>query len=500
MQLSTHVHFVLSATLLFGCVLDMDDETTIEQQAATNNVVADKDTFVRAASPDATAGAASLLEVDKSPDEHTYLRFTVPTLDGNVARARLRLYVSNGSQGRLIVFRSTDVNWSESGMTWNTRPALGAEITRVSSVPANAVLELDVTSAVSGAGKVSFVLVGDSTDGISIYSREHTDTARRPVLVVETADGAVPPPTADAVNGWAAVSGSGVSTTTGGGSATPTVVTSATAFQNAVSGTTARVIEVSGTITGNFKIGSNKTIYGRTGAKLKGSLVIENATNVIVRDLRIEGWNCTDTTDCGKGADAITVRGSHHLWFHHLDISDGSDGNLDMVKGSDFISVTWCKFHYSANRAPNTGDPHRFSNLLGSDNDDTIDAGKLRVTFHHNWWGAGVKSRTPYVRYGKVHLYNNLFTLTGNDSAVQVGFEAKVILHNNAFYGTKDPTKLTATASSGTSVRHSGNLFVSTTGKHPVDSGSTFTPTYVFTLDDASTVRANVEANAGPRW
>jgi pectate lyase len=505
---------VLSAALLLGCALDDDGSTydedgevtavevTAVTQATTSNVVADKDTFVQAASPNATGGAATLLEVDKTPDEHTYLRFTVPTLDGAVTRARLRFYVSNGSTGRLRAFRSTDVNWSESGMTWNTRPAPGAEITSVSSVPAGAVLELDVTSAVSGAGKVSFVLVGDSTDGISIYSREHSDTARRPVLVVETGsggDGTAPPPSND-VNGWASVSGSGVSTTTGGGNATPVVVTSASAFQTAASGTTARVIEVSGTITGDFKIGSNKTIYGRSGAKLKGSLVIEGQTNVIMRDLRIEGWNCADTTSCGDGRDAITVRGSHHLWFHHLDISDGSDGNLDMVKGSDFITVSYCKFHYSANRAPNTGDPHRFSNLLGSSNSDTIDAGKLRVTFHHNWWGNGVKARSPYVRFGKVHLYNNLFTFTGNDSAVQVGYEAKVILQNNAFYGTKDPTKLTDTASSGTSVRHSGNLFVSTTGKHPIDSGTTFTPGYAFTLDAASTVRTNVEAKAGPRW
>jgi pectate lyase len=50
--------------------------------------------------------------------------------------------------------------------------------------------------------------------------------------------------------------------TTGGGSATPVVVTTASEFTSNIGGTTARVIHVMGSFSGSFGIGSNKTIIG----------------------------------------------------------------------------------------------------------------------------------------------------------------------------------------------------------------------------------------------
>ncbi|WP_218578551.1 hypothetical protein [Phytohabitans houttuyneae] len=60
--------------------------------------------------------------------------------------------------------------------------------------------------------------------------------------------------------GWATQGGG----TTGGGSAAATTVTSSSALSSAVSGTTARVVRVSGTIScsGMISVGSNKTIVG----------------------------------------------------------------------------------------------------------------------------------------------------------------------------------------------------------------------------------------------
>jgi pectate lyase len=37
-------------------------------------------------------------------------------------------------------------------------------------------------------------------------------------------------------------------------------------------------------------------------------------------------------------------------WFDHCDISDGSDGNLDITNGSDLVTVSWTQFHYSTKR------------------------------------------------------------------------------------------------------------------------------------------------------
>ncbi|CEL54468.1 hypothetical protein RSOLAG1IB_07071 [Rhizoctonia solani AG-1 IB] len=71
--------------------------------------------------------------------------------------------------------------------------------------------------------------------------------------------------TSDKANlGYATLSGG----TTGGGSASAVTVTSLAALKSAVSGNTAKVVIVSGTITGNevVKVGSNTSILGKSGA------------------------------------------------------------------------------------------------------------------------------------------------------------------------------------------------------------------------------------------
>ena len=48
-------------------------------------------------------------------------------------------------------------------------------------------------------------------------------------------------------------------------------------------------------------------------------------------------------------------KASHHVWFDHDDISDGSDGNLDITHASDYITISWTKFHYSGKRTDPAG-------------------------------------------------------------------------------------------------------------------------------------------------
>src|SRR5690349_9587537 len=150
---------------------------------------------------------------------------------------------------------------------------------------------------------------------------------------------AIPPP-ASALVGWAAVDAMGQNGTTGGGSAAPIRVDTEASFMTSVAGTAPRVIYVTGTLRGTFGIGSNKTIVGLCGAEIHGHLGLSGSANVIVRNLTVVGNNCVDSpSDCSGGADAITVsNASHHIWFDHDDVYDGSDGNLDVVSGSDFVT------------------------------------------------------------------------------------------------------------------------------------------------------------------
>ena len=137
-----------------------------------------------------------------------------------------------------------------------------------------------------------------------------------------------------------------------------------------------------------------------------------------------------------SGADAIGVNGeSHHLWFDHLDVSDGSDGNLDITEGSDFVTVSWSKFHYSTRRTdPEAGATgHRFSNLIGGSDREPLDVGRLNVTWHHVWWADNVDQRMPRTRRGQIHVFNSLYTSEGNSYCTDAGFEARFPLQ----YGIK---------------------------------------------------------------
>jgi len=320
------------------------------------------------------------------------------------------------------------------------------------------------------------------------------------------------PPAASELVGWA-TNGTG---TTGGGDATPQTVTTVAALNAAAAGTNPAVIYVSGVLPADtVTIGSNKTIVGLCGAEIHGHIDITSASNVIVRNIRVVGYgvgNCTldpafvAMVGCSSGNDAITVARSNHIWFDHDDVSDGTDGNLDITLGSDFVTVSWTKFHYTA-RTDNTGNDstgaagHRYSNLVGGDDNSSPDIGKLNVTWHHNWWADRVVERQPRIRYGKNHLYNNLWTSSGDNYCVRSGMNAQILLENNVFMGVKSPHEFNNTADQGTSnITSTNNVYSGTSGTQATGGGGTAftTPSYAYVLDAASSVQALAQAGAGP--
>src|SRR4051812_47844195 len=73
------------------------------------------------------------------------------------------------------------------------------------------------------------------------------------------------------------------------------------------------------------------------------------------------------------------------------------DGLLDVTNNADLITVSWNEFR-----------DHDKVNLIGSSNTRLTDRGTLRATFHHNLY-ENVGQRTPRVRFGDVHVYNNYY-------------------------------------------------------------------------------------------
>jgi pectate lyase len=318
--------------------------------------------------------------------------------------------------------------------------------------------------------------------------------------------------------GFASVSGSGVTTTTGGGTAAPTTVTTLSQLNSAAAGATAKVIWVQGTISGNVTVGSNKTIIGVCGGQVHGNISMIGSVNVIVRNLTIVGYgagNCAldpsydPSVGCSSGADAVTIQKSaHHIWIDHCDISDGTDGNLDITDAADFLTVSWTKFHYTARTDPTGSDStgasgHRFSCLIGASDNDTSDTGKLNITWHHDWWADNVAERQPRVRFGKNHLFNNLWSSSGDGYCVRAGIGAQLLLEGNSFTSVKNPHEFNSSSDQATAFITAGssNIYSSVTGTRATGGGGTpfTTPGYSYTVDAVGTVQATVMGGAGPQ-
>lgn len=205
---------------------------------------------------------------------------------------------------------------------------------------------------------------------------------------------------------------------TGGGNATPIIVTNVTELNNALKADGNKVILVSGTITFTDHLSvqaTDKTLMGLPGSKLvsneqnkdnSGILYFKSGSNnLILRNLTFEG---PGAYDC-DGWDLLCFDGVTDAWVDHCDFSDGCDGNFDNKGNSDNITVSWCRFHYL--KPPRTGgsggtDDHRFTNLIGSDSSDKPSDGRYSMTWAYCWWDEGCRERMTRARNSELHFLN----------------------------------------------------------------------------------------------
>ena len=177
-------------------------------------------------------------------------------------------------------------------------------------------------------------------------------------------------------------------------------------------------------------IGSNKTIIGvGDDARIVGAnLRIRDADNVIVRNLTLsDSTDCfpewdpgdTDAGNWNSRYDNLSIWTGTHVWIDHNTFDSGEmppdalatvygrpyevhDGLLDITHSSDLVTVSYNRF-----------EAHDKTMLIGSSNSRVADAGRLRVTLHHNKW-TDIGQRAPRVRYGQVDLYNNHYVQTSD--------------------------------------------------------------------------------------
>ena len=287
--------------------------------------------------------------------------------------------------------------------------------------------------------------------------------------------------------GWASVNDLGLTGTVGGGLGKTVRVDNLEDLASYAGAEQPYVIIVDGSFegTGMIRVASNKTIVGGgAGAVLdRVGLEASRAENIIIRNLTIKR----------AGPDAIAMRTCHHVWIDHCDLSDSSDGLLDLTLASDYATVSWTRLH-----------DHNKVSLANSGTAHFEDYGKENTTYHHNWWYDGVQ-RNPRVGYGKGHVFNNYYS---GITSYCVGYhtQASMRVENNYFYRSAEPLHQmyidVPTAANFAESWASGNIFDETTGNQQA-TGHSFDPTdyydYDFALEPAAGIPQRVKEYSGPQ-
>jgi pectate lyase len=174
---------------------------------------------------------------------------------------------------------------------------------------------------------------------------------------------------------------------------------------------------------------SNLSFYGTDGFVMdRIGIFCVRASNIIIRNINFR------QPKADNGADAVSMQDCDGVWVDHCTFTslnqtkDYEDGSCDITHESKNVTVSWCRFIKTQK-----------SCLVGHSNSASADAA-ITATFHHNWFDQS-SSRHPRVRYGKAHVYNNLFdgcTTYGVGSA----YGAKVLVEYNYFDGVQLPTDI----------------------------------------------------------
>lgn len=203
-----------------------------------------------------------------------------------------------------------------------------------------------------------------------------------------------------------------------------------------------------------IRIGSNTTIVGvGKNTTIRGAWFDIRGTstsNIIIRNITFQ-----DTFDCfpawdpldgssgnwNSAYDSISLRDGNHVWIDHNTFEDNEtadstlptyfgrlfqvhDGLVDITNAFDLATVSYNRFIN-----------HDKVMLIGSSDSATADRGKLRVTLHHNLF-EDVGQRTPRVRFGQVHVFNNYYRIKKVSNYIYswgVGRESAIYAQSNFF-------------------------------------------------------------------
>lgn len=235
-----------------------------------------------------------------------------------------------------------------------------------------------------------------------------------------------------------------------------------------------------------FGVGADATLVG-AALDVSGPAAGSQPLNVIIRNI-----NFVDTADCfpewspsdgplgnwNSAYDAISIRHATHVWIDHNRFTNRRtrdetqptyfgrrqqmhDGFIDITDESDYVTVSWNQFSH-----------HDKAMLIGNSDAALEDRGLLRVTLHHNLF-ENIGQRAPRVRFGQVHVYNNVYKVSHDanyQSSWGVGLESQIYAENNYFEMSASfgPMEV-IDGKKGTRISTVGNCWRETTGCDPLD-------------------------------
>ena len=140
-----------------------------------------------------SVGTSTVLGVDNSPVEATYLKFDLSAYAGRTLEsATLQLRsAGSGSTGTQNVKLVADDSWTESGITYSNRPALGTSIGTLGPTTTNTSYNVPLTaSGLAGelGQQLSLGMDANSSDGLDLNSKEAGSTLA-PKLVLTLGGG-----------------------------------------------------------------------------------------------------------------------------------------------------------------------------------------------------------------------------------------------------------------------------------------------------------------------
>jgi len=260
-------------------------------------------------------------------------------------------------------------------------------------------------------------------------------------------------------------------------------------------------VEVAGLIEypggAKVEIYSNTTIkgVGTSGKFSQISLYVKNATNVIIQNISMTAIG----SKLGGESDLISIATTSsgkcsNIWIDHCEfynetpirnpsnsLKDKYDGLIDIKKTSEYITVSWCYFH-----------DHYKAVLIGYTPTDTYDR---KITMHHNLFER-VNSRTPSLRGGSSHIYNNVYIGTEDEngwfgSGPNLRENSTSRIEGNVFYGMSNTIYHADTKAPGTFSGDDNYIYPNSspviTSMYDADA---FNPPYEYALDKSADIEA----------